>query len=191
MNETTGSLVNPDEIAALAAKYGPPRRWSRPLDVTPATIAERRGKRQAEVVLAMPRPGNRVLLHTKHFYPPGAYRLMSGGVKTGERVDDAARREIFEETGLNVPLAQFLGVIEFEFRNGIDRVPFVSYVFLTGESSEPPHVTDLDEDIADFREVEWRELTDVADALERLPDDWRDWGRFRAIPHRLVAEFMI
>ena len=187
----TGSLVNPNEIAALAARYGQPLRWSRALDVSPATIEVRRDQRRAEVVLVMPRPQNRVLIHTKQFYPAGAYRLLSGGIEIGEPVDTAALREIYEETGLMAPLSRLLGVIEYEFRNGNDRVPFVSYVFLTGESSEAPHVTDAGERISDLREIEWNELLNVADALERLPDQWRDWGRFRAIAHRLVAELGI
>ena len=187
----TGSLVNSDEIAALAARYGQPLRWSRALDVSPATIEDRRDKRSAEVVLVMPRPQNRVLLHTKQFYPPGAYRLLSGGIEIGEPVDAAALRETYEETGLMVPLSRLLGVIEYEFRSGNDSVPFVSYVFLTGESSEAPHVTDAGERITDFREIEWSELQNVADALDQLSDQWRDWGRFRAIAHRLVAELGI
>jgi hypothetical protein len=50
---------------------------------------------------------------------------------------------------------------------------------------------DSGEGIADFREIEWAELLQVAEALERLPGEWNGWGRFRAIPHRLAADFAV
>ena len=113
---------------------------------------------------------------------------MTGGVEFGERVEDAAHREIREETGLEVALEKFLGVIEYEFKRDAAHRRFVSYVFQTQESSAPPRVMDASEEIAEFREVEWRELSRLADNLDRLPGDWLDWSRFRAIAHRLVFD---
>ncbi len=63
-------------------------------------------------------------------------------------------------------------------------------IFLTQPADGAPHVTDEDEKISEFRDVAWSELASVADALDHLPDDWGDWGRFRAIPHRLVMQAM-
>lgn len=183
--------IDETEIATLAAQYGEPIRWSRILDVSKETFEAREGKnaeRRGEIVLAMPRPGGRVLLHTKDFYPAGAFRLPTGGIDIGEPVVEAALREIGEETGLAARLERLFGVVEYEFRHAGESMPFVSYVFLTGETREKPHVTDASERITEFREVEWQALLGIAEGLERLPGEWNDWGRFRAIPHRLVLE---
>jgi 8-oxo-dGTP pyrophosphatase MutT (NUDIX family) len=188
------STVDEKEIADLAARYGAPIRWSRTLAVSSETTKERRKslqKRRAEAVLAMLRPGGRVLLHTKVFYPDGVFRLLSGGIARGEPAGAAAERETYEETGLRPGLARFLGVIEYDFTSGNEHVPFVSYIFGTQESSDSPYPTDASEGIYDFREVAWRELDQVADALEHLTGEWQDWGRFRALPHRLVAGLQI
>ena len=190
----TQSLVDEAELTALAARYGNPVRWSRVLEIPPRMFGEREKalkKRRGETVLAIPRPGRRVLLHTKTFYPAGAYRLLSGGIEIGEGVEEGARREIREETGFSVQLSRFLGVVEYEFRDESHTAPWVSYLFLTEETGDLPQAIDSGEGIADFREIEWGGLVQVAEELERLPGEWNAWGRFRAIPHRLAAEFAV
>ncbi len=185
------SLVNPAEIADLAARLGTPLHWKRTLEVSVRTLEERRkknAKRRGEVVFAMPRPEHRVLLHTKAFYPPGSFRLLSGGIEMSESVEAAARREILEETSFDTVLAHFLGVVEYEFRHHDDHAGCVSYVIMTRETAGTPRVLDPDEQIAEFREVAWSELERVAEKLENLTGDWHDWGVFRAIPHRLVLQ---
>ena len=187
------SLANETEIAELSARYGAPLRWTRTLDVSHAQAQTRVPfrNRSAEIALVIPRPNRRVLLHTKDFYPPMAYRLPTGGVHDGERLVDAARREIQEETGFAIDLVKFLGVVEYEFIERTGRSKFASHIFLTEQANGAPYTADADERISEFREVGWDELANVADALDQLPGDWGDWGRFRAIPHRLVAEWRL
>jgi 8-oxo-dGTP pyrophosphatase MutT (NUDIX family) len=189
INTGIGGLL----MTALTEEYGEPLRWSRALDISRGKLSEWSSKfaeRHGEIVLAIPRPGDCALLHTKDFYPKGAFRLPSGGIELGERVEDAARREIREETGFDVALARLLGIIEYELCNVDEdkRIAFVSYVWLTGESCAPPCARDASERISAFREVEWHELARIADELENLPDDWRDWGRFRAFAHQLIYD---
>lgn len=183
--------VDSAEVSQLAARYGAPLTWARALPVSQQLVRERQTKnahRRGEVVFAMPRPGHRVLVHTKRFYPPGTYRLLSGGIGMGEAVETAAAREILEETSLDAALARFLGIVEYEFMGGDTHAEFVSYVFLTTKTTGMPRVLDVREQIADFQEVSWIELGQVADRLENLPDNWHDWGTLRAIPHRLVIQ---
>jgi len=189
-------LVDENEIAALAIKYGAPARWrcklgwSRPLASGGderwwlATPHGRRG----EIMLVMPRPQNQVLVHIKTMYPPNAFRLMTGGVEYAERVEDAARREIMEETGLDAPLEKFLGVLEYEFNYRQERSEFVSYIFETAETSAPSRARDATEEIAEFRQVGLDALGSIAQNLEHLPEEWYDWGRYRAVAHRLIYD---
>lgn len=183
-------MLDENEIAVLAARYGQPVRWARTLDVSKNQTRVPFRQRSAEIVLVIPRPQQRVLLHTKDFYPPAAYRLPTGGIEDGEQISAAARRELGEETGLPIDLAQFIGIVEYTFIERRGRTRFVSYVWLTERADAAPQAVDADEHISEFREVEWRELENVAQALERLPGDWGDWGRWRAIPHRLVLAAM-
>lgn len=185
------SLIDDAELAALVARYGEPARWQCAFEVTGQYIAEwsdRARRRNAEIVLAMPRPDKRILLHTKDFYPAGVYRVPTGGVHLGERVQDAARREMLEETGFAVPLARLLGIIEYEFRHADMRVPFVSYVFLTKETHAAPQPTDPGERITQFQDARWSDLPSIAQTLDDLPGERRDWGRFRAVAHRLIFQ---
>jgi hypothetical protein len=43
------------------------------------------------------------------------------------------------------------------------------------------------ERISGFKEVSPSELRAVTQRLRELSDDWRVWGRFRALAHELVA----
>lgn len=185
------ALTNENEVEALAARFGAPLHWARTAQVSDPMFQKRKDaltKNRGEAVLVVPRPQGRVLLHTKAFYPPGAYRLPSGAIKIGEGVKEAVARELAEETGFRIGIERFLGLIEYEFGSGGDKAAWVSYIFLMDETDAQPHVADTGEGIADFREVRWEELEHVAFELEQLPGDWRDWGRFRAVAHRLVAQ---
>jgi hypothetical protein len=59
-------------------------------------------------------------------------------------------------------------------------------------------VTDPDERLVGYREVDVPELLSIADQLDHLPDtysvdfdeSWRDWGSFRAIVHRVVWQIL-
>jgi len=144
--------------------------------------------RSAEVVLALCRQGGRVVLHTKAFYPTGAYRLLSGGVQPGEDLQEAVRREAQEETGLDVTIERFLGIIHHRFTHGEAATSFDSYVFSVGGPAGELHSVDVDERIAGYREVPVADLPGVARHLQSLPADWLAWGRFRAVPHLLVYE---
>jgi hypothetical protein len=69
-------------------------------------------------------------------------------------------------------------------------------VFLLDELGGTLAARDDGERIGAFREVEVAELPALADTLAHAPDtidreiggSWRDWGRFRAVVHRVVYE---
>lgn len=178
------------EIAELSKLYGEPVHRQYVLGVSRETYewwskAER--KREGEVVLFIRRINGKLILHSKDFYPAGTLRVPSGGIKKGESLLNAARREAFEETGLPVAVERFLAIVEFEFRFQALSLPFPSYLFLLRELGGELKAKDTDERISAFVEVPLSELVAVAQRLENMPPAWRDWGRYRAFPHRLAA----
>jgi 8-oxo-dGTP pyrophosphatase MutT (NUDIX family) len=146
-------------------------------------------------------PESGVLLHVKTIYPSIAYRLPTGGIAPGETVWDTLIREIPEETGLEmgegpdqVRMDRMLGVLSYEFVHAhLKRTfPFATYIFLV-EFPDDAVISPRDptERIADWRWNTPQELNGVAETLaglELYAPNWADWGRFRSLSHRLVAE---
>ncbi len=143
--------------------------------------------RQAEVVLVLRRPDGQLVLQTKAFYPPGTFRLPTGGVKEGEGLLAAVARETREETGLPAHVACFLGILCYRFSRAGRPMERASCVFLLDVGPGELCPKDVSERITAFREVPLWELEQVAGRLEQMPGDWAVWGMFRALAHRFVA----
>ncbi|MBC7226498.1 MAG: NUDIX domain-containing protein [Thermoflexales bacterium] len=145
--------------------------------------------RYGEVVLLLRRPDGQVLLHTKSFYPEEAFRLPSGGIRPGESVLGAARREAREETGLELQDLRPLGFISVTFRRGWHRRYFHSWLVLADVEGDP-RPGDTGERISGFCWVPPEALTEVARQLRTLPPEWADWGRCRALAHEAARRWM-
>lgn len=183
-----------DELAYLASIYGtfPVERVE--LKVTSEHFFQAArtplGKhRRAEILAVVTRPDGRVLVHTKRFYPPGVYRLISGGIALGEPVEAALVREIREETGLPVQSRCLIGVLAYRILYNEQAISFASYTFRVDVPDAPIRVHDAAEEIADFKWISFNALAEVEDQLLKVPPEWQDWGRFRALGHRFVLRF--
>lgn len=154
--------------------------------------------RSAEVVLVLRAHEGRVWLQTKAFYPPDTWRLPSGGLNPGEAPDQALARELWEEAGLRDLPARELGSVRYDVTVAGQAIrPFVSHLYLVEVGGASPAGQDAGEGIAAWRAVPPAELPLVAARLERLPSapiredgTWAEWGRFRAVVHRLVADLL-
>lgn len=173
-----------------AAWYGSPVRRRVTQRVSAETMVHWT-RREAEVVLLLRLASGRYLVHTKDFYPEGVYRLLSGGVHSGEDLVAAAHREAWEETGLRVQVERYLARVEHLFVADGARRLFVSHLFLLrAEHDAPPAAQDTGEAISGYRELSLRQVAALADALESLSGAWAEWGRFRAVAHRLAGEVL-
>ncbi len=182
-----------EELRALAVRYGDPLRIRARLgDVAfdPITREDRFG----EVALVIRRPSGALLLSTKEFYPPDAFRIPTGGISHGEGILDALAREAHEETGLDVDVRRFLSWIDYLGPSGQDAV-FHTFAFLLDERGGTLGSLDPDERISAYREIAPSELGAVAARLDgvsggapEIGGDWAAWGRFRAVVHRAVGE---
>jgi 8-oxo-dGTP pyrophosphatase MutT (NUDIX family) len=184
----------PSGVALAMARYGTPLVVEQDFTVSQKTLSERRGLedgRTAEVLLLVRRLSGRYLLHTKAFYPEGAFRLLTGGIHPSEDLIEAAMREAVEETGLAVQPERFLAVLRLCFRHGDDKAFFTSYLMELAETGGELGAQDDGEEITEYREVELQDLLTIAEDLEHLPPDWAEWGVFRAFGHRLAARILL
>src|SRR5687768_16512235 len=184
------------ELTELARRYGEPRQ----IDATIDDGFEdpiRRKDRFGEVLMAVRRPNGKVLVAIKTFYPRGAYRLPTGGIHHGERILDAVIRETHEETGLETVIRRFLATISYRGRSTVEAAPlFHTFAFLLDELGGTLGALDTSERIEAWREMSPAELHDQAAVLEQIATEgtvgiggsWADWGRFRAVAHRVVAD---
>ena len=129
---------------------------------------KRKKPRRGEVVMVVPNEQGHIWLHTKSFYPQGAYRLMTGGLEPGEAPDEALRREVEEETGFKIKPKHCLAVITYSLSTKEVKLPFVSYVFATTPAKGQPHPTDSGEAIEHFQAVPAAALADTARQLRLL-----------------------
>jgi 8-oxo-dGTP diphosphatase len=146
----------------------------------------RGGRRRAEVAMAIRRPAGTILLQTKAFYPPGTFRLPTGGIKAGEDVEHALLREVHEETNLAVDVDSVLAVLDYSGPEGI--VVFRTYLFLLREVSGELRVNDPDEQISGWLEADGAALREAAHRLRGLDGTWKPWGAFRAIPLDILLQ---
>jgi ADP-ribose pyrophosphatase YjhB (NUDIX family) len=182
------------EVEELARRYGAPRRVRATID---DSFDDPIGKpdRFGEVCMVIRRPDGKLLLAIKTFYPRGAYRLPTGGIMHGERILDALVREAHEETGLELRIERFLAYIAYV--GASSAAPrFHTFAFLLTELGGTLGALDETEQLEDWREIDAGELPQVAAFLDELHTggtrsiggDWRAWGRFRAVVHRVVHE---
>lgn len=182
-------MIDESEVAAIAARYGQPLRRQVESEIGEelfVTRFMRASDRRGEVVLAIERPNDRLLLHRKAHYAAEHFRLPTGGVNLDEPVLDAVLRETMEETGLEVAVVRFLAVIEYTLRFDPIRLPFVSYVFHLRETGGQ---LSLDGgEVESFGECSPDELAAIAATLRSIPGERGYWGRWRAVAHAVVAE---
>ena len=175
-----------EEIASLSEKFGTPQLITERLpcgDTDPLS-----SQRQGEVAMVLLRKSNKILLNTKGFYPSGTFRIPTGGIKKGEPVEAALLRETMEETNLEVEVLRFLAVITYQVPGR--PAPFTTYAFLLREIAGELKVNDPKERISGWLEVEAGCLKEVGERLANLEGDWKGWGGFRSVVHRIVGDLL-
>lgn len=186
-------IYNPKILKHLQKEYGQFYQCHLDLPISSTvmldmTLKMRHKKRRGEVVMLIPNEQGHFWLHTKSFYPPGVYRLMTGGLDRGEKPTEALGREVFEETGFKVKIERCLAVITYGLQATDVNLPFASYVFLTTPTKGLPQPTDPGEDIAHFQAIPLSGLLQVAQYLRSLSSHFADWGIFRAVAHEVAYE---
>ncbi len=174
-----------DPIAALGQRYGVPKRVVCKLPSIEFPPVNERA--HGEVCMAIRRTNGRFLLHTKRTYPNAVMRLPSGGIKAGEDLEHALRREIWEETNLEFTIERFVAVLQYEDTRA--KASFRTHLFCVREISGDLRNNDPNEHITDWREAPPSELLTYAQELTRMQRDWHNWGLFRAAALETLAGY--
>jgi 8-oxo-dGTP diphosphatase len=120
---------------------------------------------------------SRILLVKRKNDPFKGYLVLPGGfVNEGERVEDAAKREVKEETSLNIELLDILGVYSDPTRD--PRGHMMSTVFIAKISSNNEKVDAVAQD--DAAAIEWISLEvintrNVGLDHKRIISDYKTW----------------
>jgi 8-oxo-dGTP diphosphatase len=98
----------------------------------------------------------------------GLWTVPGGHLEHGEHLADAVRREVAEETGLEVEVRDLMGIFEVV---GDPHFVILDFVALAGGDSSPRPGDDVSE-------VRWVPLADVArlDCTPRFVETLRGWG---------------
>jgi len=187
------SGIDERELEQLAVAYGQPEIRTIEMEGDEylfSTRLHRSRNRRGEVVLAIERPGRCVLLHRKGWYEPGVYRLLSGGIDWDEDVETTLARELEEETGLTLSIADFLGLLDCHIHYASQEISFVSYVFYLSRTEGVLRLPQTAEDITEFRDVPLADLPTVAEDLRHVVPPRTGWGHWRAIAHDFVYEVL-
>ena len=107
---------------------------------------------------------DKVVVIAKHWYPEGLYRAPSGGIKPGEDPELSAKREAYEETGLQIELEKYILRIQVTFTCGSDREKWTSHVFTAKHLSGDLKPIDTKE----IKKVALMSLEELAGLKEKL-----------------------
>lgn len=124
-------------------RYGRPREAEFTFEMRPEEFAmvinSRKDGRAHDITLFIFQGADLVVIH-KNTHPPGIYRAPSGGVHPGESLEEGAKREAHEETGLEVELERYLLRARVVFTCRGQKIEWWSHVFsarATGGELEP------------------------------------------------------
>ena len=128
------------------------------------------------VDVVIERGGGRVILARRR-NPPFGWALPGGFIDYGESVEDAARREALEETGLTVRLTGLLGVYSAPDRD--PRHHTMSVVYLARADGQAPEAGDDAAEVGDFG---LSELPELAFDHARILADYEAFRAGRGFP---------
>ncbi|KAJ0059428.1 hypothetical protein NL108_017879 [Boleophthalmus pectinirostris] len=138
------------------------------------------------VVIALVHDGSRCLLARQASFPPGLYSALAGFCDMGESVEEAVRREVAEEAGLEVLSVTY---------SGSQHWPFPNSSFMIGcfAAVSPTH-SQLSVDHSELEDAQWFDLKQIQTGLQTAPPKKGapvvTWFPPRhAIGHWLIAEW--
>ncbi|NXP24857.1 NUD13 protein, partial [Scytalopus superciliaris] len=142
------------------------------------------------VVITLVSDGSRCLLARQPSFPPGMYTALSGFCDMGETVEEAVRREVAEEVGLEVQSLRYSGSQHWPFPSSSLMV--ACHALVRAQQAE------ISVDNLELEEARWFGLQEIVEGLKREPrSSKQDDGSFlpwfppkQAIAHQLIREWV-
>ena len=129
-------FITADIVRKIEGRYGSPLEFSRSYEMTAREFdlvrRSQKDGRAHDVTLFIVRD-NRIVVIKKPMYPPGAYRAPGGGISPGESFEDGAKREAYEETGLQIALRSYMARFRVAFTCAGELIDWTTHVL----SAEP------------------------------------------------------
>ena len=174
--------ITQEVLDKIERKYGVPTLISAQYRMNRAEFdllkwSMRNGRRHDVTLFISNAEKDRIAVIRKPSYPEGVYRPPRGGVEPGEDFEVGARREAYEETGLEIELLKYplRSHVNLDFEDEV--VPWVSHVFIARATGGRLEAVDKKE-IAGVRWATIRELK--TDLLARLQQSASAGLRYRA-----------
>ncbi len=126
--------IPPSEYTKLVEKYGEPQLLEFAADFLEFECelvrrSTRKG-RNHDITCFIRDNGCYVVIQKHAYADTGIYRAPSGGANSGEGLEVAAKREMLEETGLEIELVRFMLDMRLEVRCTDETIQWRSLVFL-------------------------------------------------------------
>jgi 8-oxo-dGTP pyrophosphatase MutT (NUDIX family) len=154
-------------LQEIESKYGHPRELVMSFPMNPSEFEmlreSRKDGRDSDATFFIFKDG-KVIVIAKPWYPEGLYRAPSGGIKPGEDVELSAKREAYEETGVQIRLEKYLLRICVTFTCGESSEGWNSHVFTAEYLSGDLHPIDTRE----IAKVNLLSLEELSGLKERL-----------------------
>jgi 8-oxo-dGTP pyrophosphatase MutT (NUDIX family) len=127
--------IDSEEMRTLIERYGKPRKLqftAQFLKFECDLVRESRAKKRLNDVTCFIRTseGKYVVIQKHQYARTGIYRAPSGGALVGESIEEAAIREMREETGLTVRLLRMVIDLDLDIVCQEEMIPWRSLVFL-------------------------------------------------------------
>jgi len=123
--------------------------------------------------------GDKCLLGRQSRFPPGVYTALAGFVEQGETIEEAVRRETFEESGVRVGKVSYISSQPW---------PFLSNLMI-GCHAEAIS-TELDPDFDELEDVRWFERAEVEQMIAGTHPDGLQPPTEIAIANHLMRTFI-
>jgi len=107
------------------------------------------------------------------------HKLPGGGIKTGESIVQALKRECLEEIGCNIEVIDEIGqTIEYRKMFGLKQISHVYLANLVGEKGSPSYT---EKELANGFQIKWLALEEAINFLE-TDEPFGEEGRLYIIP---------
>lgn len=183
------SYISADDILETERLLGKPVERSVEIPLTQKELQRIRSSQRngrAHDITVFIYNGDKMLFIAKPFYPLGLLRAPSGGAHPGEKLIDAAHREMYEETGVTIKLEKYFLRIKVRFIADSDYIDWTSHVFKASYVSGEINPIDTDE-IREARYVERAELDRFDDILVKTNTGG---FRYRSFLNRAAMEIL-